>query len=472
MRGFFFIVVSFLFLTYIFLSLYSISKIVELQNNEASYLFEGKNVHMIALSLDEDSLRESLGVFTRHALKKTYDYVTVPSNPAFSSEENVKKGISNLILYGENDIDNVNISYSDEEKQVQTLSGFIDSLNKSIERLGYKLDYVNYSLAIYQDSFDEVKTNLNLSIRISDIKGSSFEKSYNITYTYPIDGLPDPGVTREMHKIGIEGERQIWLANYYASSLTPSKIKNGKYGQGWFYGDVVSTSSSTARNKSRLILCGTFENILNTDGYDDYGAYILTNTPDWEDEGCGGKLTGTFNSYTSEDVNGTCTYYLDDDTVTDKPFIVAPGYSCNGPVLISSMYSPSSVKSNPGLLNYTDGIYNVEKMRGVVACALYVPSTNGPSYLQRFMNHYYNYRSSYGIETFLVGKPFKEDYSKLDTEFFRHVSGIKIKGGAGCKTPSECSSFSPIGHFSLSNSAISRYGFTKIACNYGAPCGD
>ncbi|MBI4399684.1 hypothetical protein HY570_02950 [Candidatus Micrarchaeota archaeon] len=119
--------------------------------------------------------------------------------------------------------------------------------------------------------------------------------------------------------------------------------------------------------------------------------------------------------------------------------------------------------------------YDIENLRDYGVCSSYRETTLAPSFFARLQGTRNVSFDSNGIESFIVGQwTVRDNLSQVDWEYYSNITGITVRGMPGCKSNADCIANVPLGHFTLSTNALSRYGAVEIACpltGFGAKCG-
>ncbi|MEM3111693.1 MAG: hypothetical protein QXY90_01425 [Candidatus Anstonellales archaeon] len=370
--------------------------------------------------------------------------------------DSVKAAIASLFENGSLEIQGESFIYTPEEKSVSTLSGWFANLNKSANQLGAILSSGNLkNLEIIEQDAWTLKIRFDVDINITDFENKLFlSKTVHSEASVPIDGTPDPLIGRLYQRLYPGQDKKLYRPILHKpdvdslDEIRPLKLVSEEEGElgrldngrSWFYGKVVLDPRAQPR----------YEDVI-----------WLTN---WISPGAGAEEVREFQEKLSRaDALIIETRNFNENT-GEKPFVSGTGSFrnfVNTYVLISTNVVHGNAKYH---------IYDIEKLRQVILCQLYVQNSGAPSFLQRFLEGGEYLSSRYGIETFLVGISFgglrdelketHDRYSRVDYKYLTGISGFRIKGLSGCKTPSMCNdeeAQSPIGHFSLDRQSIEFY---------------
>lgn len=441
-KGFFFVLVVFLIVSYIFVSVQHVSYSKEIAEERFSEKLRVLSLEIVGEQLSQEWVEKAVSVIGYHALYKITEHAVENPIRAGDDVSDVSQNVSNVFFlvftsgnapseyferYDGGDGDA--LQYSSEEME-NTFWYYRDMLNDSLKSSGMMLKKFEITDFVFnQTDYKTVNVSFNISIEVSDYENEiSFVKEYNISKEFSIEGLTDPAIEREELLNDRTVEKQFWFYGDISSIQWITRIDNDlDIGESWFYGEVVDAEDvGSSTSKTNLsILGGTLSEIMSVE--DEYGAYAV--------------------------VGG------DAEVSLDKPYVI--------------------VTSVPeGFLLFLNAsteieMYNIENFRGLLACGFYVNSENGPSFFQRLTREWYNKKGNeFGIETFVVGRwaggeddEAREEYSRLDWEFYNETMGIRVKGMPGCKTPDMCEEHSPVGHFRVSEETANRYGIEELLCN-------
>lgn len=502
-RGFFFVLISFVFLLYIFLYLTAWINAIEISEKSNSEKFRSASIEGIVSQLSSERFSDFFEIAGYYALFKINNHSSDPSHPMkYDSNEKLhylKGAFFDCVRDGNSSaFENQALEYSSAEMSTYTFYAWIENLNFTLSQAGLELKSFNMNAENFTQT-DPVTFNasMTISIFVSDRQSTlSLNRTFLVQRQFNITGFPDPMIKREYYAIaGSSAEKQIFFRNVSPSSLAPVSIMNGSQGQGFFYGPMISAGDANSTNpsdalKPQYILVGNFSDVIDVSGYEKFGAYILTNGLEESRYGnCPETEEDTFNAMTYEDDDCNLTI----ENPTTKPFALITGLnmsSFRGPggerrALIIAKYSVAEVSDDAGKKLHAVTAYDMEDLRDTAVCSYFLPSSRGPSYAQRLSaSAIYLNDSEFGMEAFLVGTwaggsdlSSYDPYSRVDFEFFRKLGGEKVRGMAGCKNPEMCaapvtSEDAPLGHFALSVQSLELYGADEIACSDGrAGCG-
>jgi len=508
-KGFLFVITIFLILTYILLSIGVMVKAIEASERSYSELYKESTIELVLGELTPAKITEISNLIMTRAVFKMNKYSIshpIKEGPAEDEYYYIRNAMFEYLKNGAPSADNFDDGIPPDSEYESSMEGWLANLNASLLSIGaYIENYTIYDFKFNQENIKELNYSFKMRISLKDRSGTaSLSREYDISGKINITGLVDPAIARESEKHGPRIYRQFFFYDGYSSpsSVSPERIKNIEEGQGWFYGQLTTPSGATLipqEHRRRYILVGSYDDIKNlgADVYEGFGGYILTNEP--EEESCtarGMTYTGERNTFNAIKYSGpNCDIGIDEATRTQKPFVVAPGFSINDApqcpdlsrgttercVLFIAAKDPSEVQSNPQLKltapEESTGIFDIEKIRDYVMCGYYIPYGEAPSYLQRLLPNSYNRSGGdLGIETFLIGEYVRpseyEKYDRLDRKMFNETLMDQfIRGMPGCKDAYMCGiSETPTGRFGLSEGSIGEYGLESIDCGEGARC--
>ncbi|MDD5022813.1 MAG: hypothetical protein PHU63_01465 [Candidatus ainarchaeum sp.] len=485
-KGFFFVVASLILLVYILTNLAFWSETIAIQEQRYSENFKISNLDYAANQITEDNIIEFSKISVDYALYKLSNHsIENPVKEGTDWEyENINYSIMGLMLNGSADGNyfstNTDLTYTEDELSSYTFSGFFSALNNSFSKVNLELkDPKIDNFYFNQSSINTVNVSFSLYLLVVDLEGqkASIERSMDISFNFSIEGLNDPSITREMHKLEFgnqEVEKQIFLydpdPNFDIKSHLEIQHKGSGEGHGWFYGPVFDASAGGDPPSEELrylyAIYGTEDEISNSENYEGYGAYLVNTDKDLEDL--------YLNSVNSKPI------FLRDGSVS---LSTCDKYGINEKcVLFVSEYDVASV---PNGATPDAEYYDIENFRDFLVCGYYFHNEEGPSFFQKLLEDSYSRKDTeYGLATFLVWEDIEEgvstsDLSRLDLEFFQEISnGIILRGAPGCKSQQMCS-LTPdmyVGQFKLSRESIENYltysDFNNVHfhCNNWAEC--
>ncbi|VVB98028.1 Uncharacterised protein [uncultured archaeon] len=514
-KGFFFVLISFILVMYIFLYLTAWMNAMEISEKTASEKFRAATLEGIVSQLSEQRFAEFFDIAGYYAFFKIDDFASDPAHPLrYNSSDEIRylrHAFNSTVFTGESgDFEGQNLTYSEAEKRTYTFGAWLDNLNKTLTPAG--LEVKNFE--IYNTSFNQTgpvtfNASMDIYMFVQDRLNStlSITRRFHVQEEFNITGLADPMIKREYRKLSANTtvERQIFLNAIYdsPSKLAPKAVINGTMGQGFFYGPMVAAkdvtcASPSESDKIQYIIVGNFSDIQAACGWQQFGAYIVTNNPVMETmDGCSPKSeTQTFMAVTYQELpsSSTCSLVVDTGFPSGgaKPFAVIPGFKISdfrGPknssnALMIAKYAPDEVGSDNdsvSLKYYPVAAYDLEALRDATVCSYFIPSERAPSFAQRLSKNAPYLNSTFGMETLLVGKwaggtdlTNYDNRSRVDFEFFQNTPPLdaeKVRGMPGCKSFPMCvlrtGDDAPLGHFRMSDDSLALYGADKIACNDG-----
>lgn len=504
-KGFFFILSIFLILSYIMMSLSVWVKGVETSEQAYSEIYKESNIELAVSELTPAKVSYVSDVVMQKALYDISIYsVNNPVKRGSDADEmaHVRQAFYEYFVNGSPSADNFEQPFAPPTKGSSSFGGWVRSLNDSLASIGVFINAFDISdFNVWQESADAVNYSVRIKLNMQDKAGTMrLSRDYDIKGHVNITGYVDPAILRETSRKGTPIYRRFFFGPYeQPSDLAPLSMAGISAGQGWFYGYVAEAGTGEALPEEKYrhlyVLVGTYDEIITTPNYEQFGSYIITSSPmQSPSTGCTGKTSEskTFNAITY--VSPACQPTIDQPTSTIKPFVVATSQisypTCYNVVenkegkcaLIIAGASPEEVAQQPlkKYLQAGSGVFDIEKVRDFTLCGHYMKSSKAPSYLQRLFRNAYGLNSSYGAETFLIGEYVSNayndfnfaQYSALDREMFRSVSPASfVRGLTGCKSQGICSSDPSTGVFGLTSEALADYGLSQISCdNGGARC--
>jgi hypothetical protein len=537
-KGFFFIIVAFVLLSYILASTYVWVRAIEMEEARYSEAFRVSSMELLFSQITGGRISEFTNISGHYALYRLNHHsishpVSVPSGVNLASEEqldgseleNVRLAMRELILYGTASGDYFEdgeaIEYTPEEKLIYSMEGWKAQLNGSLLASGFNLtrfEIEESDFSFTQSGYMEFNISFILHMEIRDARAGSattLARDYGVNVEMAEEGMVDAYIAREStRQLGISDTehptvgKRIFIAPYYedgyealcaGDSDNPCyHIADSREGQGWFYGPAVMASDADSINPAttyNYILAGTYEEVTSVENWKDFGAYILTSSPE-EGPECGEQFDALNALEYEEDCSDASINPVYEET--EHPFIVYPGFDADyfnaedlgydqftgalmPKVLFVSPHSFEEVEAEPELKLDNGAVYNIEGLRDFVLCGYYMPRFDSPSFLHRMFDlqdifegsdpAYYNWpQNEWGIETTAAGRwaggdlvsQSWDEHSRVDTEFFLDTRDTvdgeaeKIKGMHGCKNSIICSmvfgsDIEHVGHFRLSD---------------------
>ena len=433
-----------------------------------------------------------------------------------------------------------------------TLNGWMHTINDTANALGLVVEMDGpYNFSFNQTTPWEMQVSYRLNVSARDMENTmSFEKELNISTTIQLEGYDDPMIGRgyvQDHMLSGETaaypHRQIRQMKEWARDagsyepepidVAPNETTDGTNGIGWFYGPINTTGLTPPNpndphyadeiklmNESILYVQGWSDDILGVVPF--YGAIIIGDKPNLTRTRVTGACNYTTNVQTEclnclewrSDISPAgCTtpnlhiWANNILTITgnEKPYMAGvdtdtgstsnPDWydelpaTTNGVkhVLIDNEFSNwgSDWDNERGWHN----LWNIEKLRDMAICGLYVRNPDAPSYTQKLMDNAVSLDGGdYGIETFVVGRwaggsldPDNEGNSRVDHVFYGNSpSGVPVKGMPGCKSEEMCLGDAAVdesvGHFRIDQAHSYGDGdyYTYGVCDiwYGQACSE
>lgn len=483
-KGFFFVLVSFILLSYILVSTYAWVRAIETSERTYSDAFRASTLTTLADQVSEQRMNQYADISSHYTMYKLVGHsVQYPLQDEEDDEYyHIRAAffelLANCTTLEEHFVDRIPATYSEDEKDTYCFAGFLGRLNTSLATSGFEVQEFSISNLSLNETIQplELEMNMTLYLRIKDLQSNtSIDRTYHISRIVNVTGYKDPLLERE----SIDNLRATPSSNLtirkgmylYPSDpelplgdahtlFYPIKRGQGSEGQGWFYGNLVLwKDAANVAYPSQSILVGNFSDIILVPKHDDFGAYILLNEPETSSNSCGKTQYGTFNAIHQDDRSAPGSSCPDPRLTeeTEKPFMVYADEKdfmddvydiSNGPdafphsILFISQYSYDEISNDPELKYGSDPVvFDIENLRDFTRCSYYiVNANNSPSFLQRLLSDGYTRTSPIGLETLLVGKwaggvdtPDWNKYSRVDREFFGKKEGEKIRGMPGCK---------------------------------------
>jgi hypothetical protein len=514
MKGFFFVLISFILITYVLLSTSAWVRAIETSERSYSDAFRAYTLTVVADQVSEDRISEYADVASHFALYKlvnhsiSHELLEKEEDEVYHIKQAYLELLSNCSASPGHFADGVPASYEGNERSY-CFAGFLSSLNSSLSTTGFEVSSFSVSGLSFNETGHPLHyiVNMTVSLSMKDLQtNTSLTRTYTFSKTVDAEGMVDPLIAREsIENLKGTGPQEnltlykgIYLYPGEVGDMYPEVLGSGSAGQGWFYGPVVLWDDDVApQDRKHAILVGNYTDIISNPRYKEFGAYVLLNEPETSSGSCGKEEFSTFNPVRYED---------DCDVESgefSKPFIVyedfmedvydemkdtnykEPGhYGKEARILFVSDFEPSEVMSHPERKDDENPlVYNIEPFRDYVRCSYYIVNEEAPSFLQRMLEDGYSRSSPLGIETTLVGKyaggsynmDLYDDRSRVDREFFMDVGGIMVRGLPGCKSQPMCvDPRSYVGHFALSMDSMEFYfGISdkedeeNIGCNDG-----
>jgi hypothetical protein len=467
-KGFFFVIVAFVLLSYILASTYVWVRAIEMEESRYSEAFRAASVEMVLSQVTQGRIAEFTNMSSHYALYRLNHHsifhpvevpsgVDIPSGGELDGSElaNIRLAMRELMLYGRASGDYFEdgepIEYTSEEKLVYSFEGWRAQLNSSLLASGFVLEELEFGeedFVFEQAGFMEFEVGFLMDIGIRDtLAGSatSIARTYDILMELNAEGMPDAYIAREsMRQLHIADAeytivgKRMFMAPYAdegyeglcsgGSSGPCYYVDSGSEGQGWFYGPIVMAADAgdvPEEASYGYILAGTYSEITSAENWKGFGAYILTSEPE-EGPECSEQLE-TFNALEydeeCEDVFVNIAY-----EETERPFVVYDNFDIDDfggydspmgaaahKVLFVAEYSVEQISTEPELKLRDVGIYDIEGLRDFVMCGYYMPRPDSPSFLHRMFDLQEMFedlspaytrwpQSEWGIETTAAGR--------------------------------------------------------------------
>ncbi len=508
-KGFVFTVIAMALLSYLVLSVSMWAQVMAAREANVPQKYKADSLRLLIGEINEakaNQFAQRAGMYALYRLGEHtvteggLDYSTGTNPDTANFSRNLNQSMYELITtgYTEGGTTNWNtpLNYSDEEGY--TLAGWIGTINDTANALRLVVEMDGpYNFSFNQTTPWEMQVSYRMNVSARDMEDTMrFEKELNVTATIQLEGYVDPMIARESYRSllpsGNYSQRQVRQMTEWAGDagswepepidVAPEYIADGTNGIGWFYGPINTSlhapetaEEAAAMNQSILYAAGWGDEILAVAPF--YGAVIIGDEPSTTSASViGGACNYTRNTQTgclncmawNDDCVGSCagvcgryTVYLNQ---YDRPYIAGVGngwhYSGMRGVLIDNEYSNwgSDWNNEQGYHR----LWDIEKLRDMAVCGLYVLNPDAPSYTQRLMENAPLLRGgNYGIETFVVGRWAGGSYdqdndgnSRVDHVFYGNSpGGVPVKGMPGCKNEEMCTDDAAVresvGHFRI-----------------------
>lgn len=506
LKGFFLSLASLLLFIYVYQSVVvkqqAISELAEIYKERikiASY-------ESIYFPLSSDNVKELVKPMIHYALLKITNHTglyPIKGRDEKEAMQNLKYAVNSLLENGsakrelfENE---EGIEYSFNEKSQFTIIGLREKLEELATENNLEVGEVEVKIkGISMASSDRIKVNLTVVIELND-RDNITSLKLNRTGEVKIDvnGLHDPLVESWLRERKINYSRIIYFSKKANQGIGEMAFlsMDANSCQGWMYGKLISTNRAGDIESSRrwlYLLVGSYEDIINTPGYEEFGGYVVTSEVDRDDEQpCGGDEVTVENGIFNPIVCDNERIDVGEER-TDKPFIEILNFSIedykktfkdlvtdssNSTVLFFvCSSSPNDVLSDPRkkLPDYGNEIkiISIEDIRDSLACSYYYNasyySIEAPNILQRMFKIRDNLKDQEnGIFSFVLGSVYDEEKSVVDFEYVKggmSSSVVCIKGAVGCKNPEMCEGESLAGRMCISKDIAKKLGLRELSC--------
>ncbi|MDD2655688.1 MAG: hypothetical protein PHQ80_03405 [Candidatus ainarchaeum sp.] len=464
-KGFFFVLISFVLLSYILVSTTMWVRAIEASELTYSDAFRASTLNTLTDQVSQERMDRYADIVSHYSLHQLSNHSVRHELRAGESADqfsHIRSAylslIANCTSLPEDYEDGVPFAYAGEDSRTYCFRGFLNQLNNSMAAQGFEVQ----SFELYNLSFNETghplrfAFNATLHLSVKDLQtDTAIERTYEFNRIVDAEGMVDPLVARESLDLEGKGAREnltIYKGVYlyppvaeisgygemspdelhglYADAheeLYPRGIGSGSEGQGWFYGPVVFAEDAkdvSSVAAPHTILAGNYTDIKFADNWENFGAYILLDEPD-DPTGCSDQ-SNTLNPIQRETGTHGCDESIDESNsdYTNKPFMVYADfegdvydemlgrYRYHEPgqppqsvrILFIAQYSAEDVLNEPDDKLDSVAVFDMENLRDFARCSYYIVNPAAPSFLQRMFRDGYKYSSANGIETFLIGK--------------------------------------------------------------------
>ena len=533
--GFLFTALALVLLTFMLASLSASAAASAAAEKTYAYRFKVESLNSLLESTSDEQLSNFAQMSLQHSLSQLAAYTATtqplslePTTHADNSwTANVNTSLYELMLNGTTRGGTSGfLTPLSLPRQEYSLSSWKKTLNASASAAGFSLIFGEISsFDAFQSDQWTVTASFSIPISIQDAEGTFLvQKTLHANAAVPIDGIYDPFVAREDARRRLNAfpaagsmfaQKQIFHSSTYAvpSDVAPRIIDdeegNIAGGLGWFYGSALELSQDdipmvNASDARQSILVSDYYSGIEAHGHV-FGAVAITSLPTEdiiteENGGCTTTITQEEECVNCrrrevEVCNGNTV--RDDLEITNHvnfSYIVTDGRGwLVGATAVPTDSLPHVLFDNEhGTNSFAqayDGyhrVFDIEKLRDMAICGLYVQNPQSLSFFQRMLDFPTHSlpSSPLGIESFVVGRwaggaddTLHDEYSRLDRQFYAGEQGTRIKGMSGCKSREMCSSEDAItygvGHFRLDAESMDDYMAGPISCNgtSGGGCG-
>lgn len=289
MKGFFFVLATFIVLVYMVASITLWAKSLEVAERSYAEKFKISNLDLVVSQISKEKVEKVADIAAYHALYSINSRSV--ASPIKGGDQNSRqlqdfyikrafwKAISNGTFDGQDFQGEPVSNYDTGEIETYTISGWFKKLNSTISSVGLKVeDYSFERFDINQSTIDTLNYTFRIKFNVSDSANLAYiERDYEINGTLNITGLQDPALLRESsNQLGnqfffLKTEKKDVGPYETPKDLTPAIIVSGGEGQGWFYGPIVTVSELQNQKvgvfqRNSTILVGTYDEITNLIG--------------------------------------------------------------------------------------------------------------------------------------------------------------------------------------------------------------
>jgi hypothetical protein len=465
-KGFFFVLISFILLSYILVSTTMWVRAIEASELTYSDAFRASTLNTLTDQVSAERMGRYADIISHYSLYRlSNNSIRFPMKAGESPDQfsHIRSAylslIANCTSLPVDYEDGFPLAYTEEESRTYCFKGFLNQLNNSMATQGFEVQSFELSNLSFNETGHPLRFafNATLELHVKDLQtDTAIVRTYQFNRIVDAEGMVDPLVARE--SLGLRGTasrenltiyKGVYLYppvaeiggyeemspeelhEFYAEvheELYPDNIGTGSEGQGWFYGPAVFTEDAdgvSSLDAPRTILVGNYTDIKFVDSWENFGAYILLDAP--EDPGSCGDESNTLNPVQRETrAGGGCDESIDEggSDYTTHPFMVyedfedeaydemlgkyryhEPGAPPNEVrMLFIAQYSAEDVLNDPDNKRDNVEVFDMENLRDFARCSYYMVNPAAPSFLQRMFKDGYKYSSANGIETFLIGK--------------------------------------------------------------------
>ncbi len=467
-KGFFFVLVVFILLSYILVSTTAWMKAIEVSEKAHQERIKFSTLQLIGDQISNDTATRFASMAGKYAFYKLVNHTV--ENPLKASvpvhveteddydvvegeelQSNLRSALQGLINTGKADKDyflgdGLDYSSHGEDSTSFSFKGWKDELNDSMSKAGFELlvfEVQDKDFTVEQISINFVEINMTINIVVGERNFlTTFNKNLNVSVEIPLEGFADPYIQRSFNKIDPSEEpicKQFFLAEDKDTGgiLEISKdshpfddlyFDNGEIGYSWFYGRVFEEGNDAEdlaeglKGDSILVIdveqlfCGYDNSDYNY--FQQFGAYII----DFR------KKSVSCNYWEEEEALEWWTELL------RKPFVFIDHKDWND---VEKRISKTGNKPDKGIYKDREGIgrllfvtdvqdkpiiidrgggnkfkfydevylYDIEDFRDLVVCSYYFMYPEGPSFIQRMSDRPDDQKGgSFGIATTVVGR--------------------------------------------------------------------
>ncbi len=480
-KGFFFVLVVFILLSYILVSTTSWMKAIEVSEKAHQERIKFSTLQLIGDQISNDTATRFASMAAKYALytlvNHTVENPLKAGTPIYIETEdkydikegdelqsNLRSALQGLINSGKADkyyFSVVGLDYSSygEESASFSFKGWKDELNDSMSKAGFELlvfEVQDKDFTVEQTSINYVEINMTINITVGERNFlTTFNKNLNVSVEIPLEGLADPYIQRGFNKIDPSKHifKQFFLAEDKDTGgiLEISKdshpfddmyFEDGEIGYSWFYGRVFEEGNDAEDLEEGLkadsilvidveqLFCGYKKSKYSY--FQQFGAYII----DYRNKkvSCDYGQEPEALEWWTELLQKPFVFIdykdwrkMDDDLRKPDKGIYSSREGIGRLLFIASRNTILFTPSGGEDFEASDEVYlyDIEDFRDLVVCSYYFMYPEGPSFIQRMSDRPDDQQGgSFGIATTVVGRwaggdtdLSNNERSRLDVEF-------------------------------------------------------